>query len=46
MMPEEDLIEGEELSCMVDTMEPITAETKETLISLMEHIVEAYYQAA
>ena len=46
MMPEEELIEGKELACMVDTVEPITAETKETLINLMGHMVEAYYQAA
>ena len=40
MMPEEELIEGKELACMVDTVEPITAETKETLINLMGHMVD------
>ena len=45
-MPEEDLLEMDEMLRWPSSMEPLFDETKTTLISMMEHISEAHYQAA
>ena len=44
IMPEEELPEGNEIVCMVGSVSPIMTEIKDMIISLMDHMVEAYYQ--
>ena len=46
IMSEEELPESEDLLQMVSNIEPISNETKEILISMMDHTAEAYHQAA
>ena len=45
IMPEEELLEGKELVCIVGGVSPIMTEIKDMIIGLMEHTAEAYYQA-
>ena len=45
-MPEEDLPEPEEMVRWASRIEPLSEESKTTLIKMMEHLSEAHYQAA
>ena len=46
-MPEEDLPEPEEMVLRwASSIEPLSDESKTTLIKMMEHLSEAHYQAA
>ena len=44
-MPEEDLPEPEEMVRWASSIEPLSDESKTTLIKMMEHLSEAHYQA-
>ena len=44
-MPDEELPEAEEIVRMISKVEPITAEAKDILVSLMEHTVEMHFRA-
>ena len=44
-MPEEELPEAKEMAWMVSNIELLSDEARDTLMSLMEHMAEAHYQA-
>ena len=44
-MPEEDLPELEEMVHWANSIEPLSEESKETLVKMMEQLAEAHYQA-
>ena len=43
-MPEEEVKESQDLLQMVGNIEPISDKAKDTLIVMMDHMAEAYYQ--
>ena len=45
IMPEEDLPEPEEMVRWANSIEPLSEESKQTLIRMMEQLAEAHYQA-
>ena len=45
-IPEEELTETEDLLQIVGSVEPISDETKERLITMMDHTAEVYHHAA
>ena len=45
IMPEEELPEPEEMVRWANSIEPLSEESKETLVKMMEQLVEAHYQA-
>ena len=46
VLPEEEVTEPGDLIKMVENVEPISDKAKESLIKMMEHTSEAYFQAA
>ena len=45
-MPEEEVIESQDLLQMVTNVKPISDKAKDTLVRMMEHTAEAYYDMA
>ena len=45
-MPEEEVTESQDLLQMIGSIEPISDKAKDTLITMMDHMAEAYYHAS
>ena len=45
IMPNDKLPKGRDVAQMVENMDPITPEIQEMIITLMDHMAQAYYQA-